>query len=104
MPRFAVRRGTSAEAISKNVIPAEGEIVFEVDTNRFKVGDGVTRYNDLPYYMPIDDVLVEVENYIQQHGPGVTVQDLYDHIHALAPHTAYDDGPTFTLLYENAKV
>lgn len=29
---------------------------------------------------------------------------LIEHINAATPHTAYDDGPSFALLYENAKV
>ena len=32
-----------------NEVPASGQIVFELDTNRIKIGNGQTAYNSLPY-------------------------------------------------------
>ncbi len=43
------RRDTAVDLSTDNLIPYEGEITFESDTLRFKVGDGVTPYNTLPY-------------------------------------------------------
>lgn len=43
------RRGTAAALASANEIPADGQIVFETDTNRLKIGTGVTTYTLLPY-------------------------------------------------------
>ena len=48
------RRGTAAQWISTNsgngpVLNA-GEIGFEIDNNRFKIGDGVNHWVDLPYF------------------------------------------------------
>jgi hypothetical protein len=40
---------TSANLASDNIIPYEGEVTFESDTLQFKVGDGTSNYNDLPY-------------------------------------------------------
>lgn len=45
-----LRRGTAAKWAEVNPILAEGEIGLELDTGKEKVGDGVTRWNDLPYH------------------------------------------------------
>lgn len=49
--RMQQRRGTSAEWTAHNPILADGEIGFETDTTRIKIGDGVTHWNELtqPY-------------------------------------------------------
>lgn len=39
-----------------------------------------------------------------QGPPGESVLDLTEHIAAELPHPVYDDGASFILLYENAKV
>jgi hypothetical protein len=44
-----LRRGTSAEWASVNPIIAQGEFVIELDSGRFKLGNGVDRWNNLPY-------------------------------------------------------
>jgi len=45
------RRGTAAEwgATGANPILAEGEMGIELDTHKFKLGDGITHWNDLAY-------------------------------------------------------
>jgi hypothetical protein len=49
MPRVQNKRGTASALASVNPTPAAGEIVWESDTNKLKVGDGTTAYNSLPY-------------------------------------------------------
>ena len=52
------RRGTSTELAQQT--PAAGEIFFETDTNRIKIGDGQTAYVDLAYLdndIAISDVI-----------------------------------------------
>ena len=44
------RRGTAAAWASYNPTPADGEICIESDTNKIKIGDGVTTYTALPYF------------------------------------------------------
>ena len=44
------RRGTTAEWTAANPILAAGEVGFETDMYRLKVGDGVTEWDDLDYY------------------------------------------------------
>jgi hypothetical protein len=44
------RRGTAAQWTSANPILSPGEIGFEIDTNKFKIGDGTTRWASLTYF------------------------------------------------------
>ena len=47
--RIQLRRGSSSEWYFVNPVIADGEIALESDTHKYKVGDGVTRWNQLPY-------------------------------------------------------
>lgn len=47
---FKLRRGTAAQWTTANPILAEGEPGFESNTNRFKIGNGVTNWAGLEYY------------------------------------------------------
>jgi hypothetical protein len=44
------RRGTAAQWTSANPILAAGEIGFETNTNKFKIGDGTNRWATLTYF------------------------------------------------------
>lgn len=46
---FQFKRGTEARWAEVNPILAQGEPGFVYDKQRLKIGDGVTRWNDLPY-------------------------------------------------------
>jgi hypothetical protein len=48
--RMQQRRGTAAQWTSANPILASGEIGFESDTSKFKIGDGVNHWADLTYF------------------------------------------------------
>mgnify|MGYP003406485997 CR=1 len=91
MPAILFRRGSAEVWTSKNPILNPGEPGYEIDTRRFKIGDGVTTWSMLPYL---------------GRDPGAVTNsaELDDHIADLTPHAVYDDGPSLTLLYENAKV
>lgn len=43
------KRGTTARWNELNLVLQSGEPGFVTDENRFKIGDGVTAWNDLPY-------------------------------------------------------
>jgi hypothetical protein len=47
--QIQLRRGTSSAWTSANTLLAEGELGLELDTGRFKFGDGVTLWATLPY-------------------------------------------------------
>lgn len=46
---FKLKRGTAARWAEVNPILELGEPGFVYDSNRLKIGDGVTAWNDLPY-------------------------------------------------------
>lgn len=88
--RLKFRRADADRWAQVNPILGEGEPGFEKNTNMLKIGDGVTAWNDLPYYIP--------------HDPSGQVASLAEHISSPNPHPVYDDGPSFALIYQNAKV
>ena len=49
MATIQFKRGTSLRWNELNLVLEAGEPGFVTDENRFKVGDGVTPWNDLPY-------------------------------------------------------
>ena len=48
--RIQLRRDISTNWISNNPILAEGEIGIEIDTNKLKIGNGISTWNILNYY------------------------------------------------------
>ena len=87
MPTIQIKRAKAVRWASVNPILADGEPGLEKDSAKVKYGDGITRWNDLPYST----------------GGGETV-DLTSHIISNSPHPVYDDMESLTGLYENAKV
>jgi hypothetical protein len=55
--RMQQRRGTAAEWTSINPVLAGGEIGYESDTGRFKMGDGTNNWENLYTYGSIDSIL-----------------------------------------------
>jgi hypothetical protein len=49
--RMQQRRGTAAQWTSADPILNAGEIGWESDTNKFKIGDGTNHWDDLVYYV-----------------------------------------------------
>lgn len=74
------KRGKKATLDSRLIasdlgIPKVGEPVYETDTKRFKIGDGVNAYKDLPYFS--DDTYskqIVFKNYFDL--PSVGEQDI----------------------------
>jgi len=48
--RIQLKRATASSWTSNNPVLYAGEIGLETDTNKFKIGDGTTAYNSLPYF------------------------------------------------------
>ena len=48
--RIQLKRATAAQWTAANPVLYSGEIGLETDTNKFKIGDGTTAYNSLPYF------------------------------------------------------
>jgi len=91
MYTFQLRRSPSYTWTKYDPILAEGEPGVETDTGRLKIGDGLTSWSGLPYFIP-------------GVGPDGGDAELEEHIESDLPHPVYDNGPSLSLLYENAKV
>jgi hypothetical protein len=48
--KIQLRRGTAAEWTARNTLLLAGEPGYETDTDFLKIGDGVTRWSQLPYW------------------------------------------------------
>lgn len=48
--KLLTRRDTAANWASVSPILEEGEFAYETDTKKMKIGNGTSRYNDLPYF------------------------------------------------------
>jgi hypothetical protein len=62
--RIQVRRGTSSQWTNANPTPEPGEIGWESNTNKFKIGDGSTAWDDLPYFVDEDTMDSSIGDYI----------------------------------------
>lgn len=87
------RRGESLQWRQVDPILENGEPGFERDTGRLKIGNGSSKWSELPYLESDSD-----DPELPDDG------SLLDHINSTHPHPVYDDGPDLFLLYQNAKV
>jgi len=58
--RIQLRRGLSTDWTSANPILSYGEVGIEIDTKRFRIGDGTTAWNDLSYFQDSETLLGDV--------------------------------------------
>ena len=56
LSRVLVRRDTANNWANNNPILAEGEIGFNITNGKHKIGDGITQWNKLPYFILDTDV------------------------------------------------
>lgn len=70
--RLVLRNGTAAVWAEKNPVLLKGEIGIENDTNKMKIGDGVSAWNDLDY-AGVDEATIT--NIIDNNREGVTCID-----------------------------
>ncbi len=59
--RMQQRRGTATQWTSADTILAAGEFGIETDTGQFKVGDGTTGWNSLPYFKDTIDLNIDLK-------------------------------------------
>lgn len=106
--RFQLHRYHAAIWTSLNYVLLSAEPGVELDTGKFKLGDGVTPWNELPYYLDEDNITALIADMIADlpggGGGEVSTAQLQAHIDSESPHTVYDDGTSFELRYQNAKV
>lgn len=53
-----IRRDTSTSWETVNPVLGEGEIAYESDTHKLKVGDGITTWKSLPYSTDISEAVI----------------------------------------------
>lgn len=78
--RMQQRRGTAQLWTEVNPVLSAGEIGYETDTGRFKIGDDVNVWEDLPYFLNIDDINNggELQEYLLSEELGVSIAQLVD--------------------------
>lgn len=59
--RMLQRRGTASQWTSANTVLAAGEFGVETDTGQFKIGDGTTAWNSLPYFKDTIDLNIDAK-------------------------------------------
>lgn len=66
--RIQIRRDTKAKWADLNPILAAGEMGFEIDNNRLKIGNGITAWNSLPYVTETDwsTVITQIDTLTQK--------------------------------------
>ena len=69
--RMQQRRGTATQWTTANPILNAGEIGFESDTNKFKIGDGINHWDDLAYFVDQDSLNTSLGDYIPLDQLGV---------------------------------
>ena len=74
--RMQQRRGTLSQWAAANPVLAAGEIGWESDTNKFKMGDGVNQWDDLDYFLNQSQLEGSIDDFIPLTAIGVTVAPL----------------------------
>ena len=67
---FLMRRGLASEWTTKNPILRSGEFGVELDTLKFKLGNAVQNWNDLPYFVDQDVISAMIEAAVIEGVPG----------------------------------
>jgi hypothetical protein len=62
--RMQQRRGTAEQWTSADPTLEAGEIGFETDTGKFKIGDGANPWSDLDYFLTLDSLGGTLDDYI----------------------------------------
>ncbi|AYR01835.1 tail fiber protein [Synechococcus phage S-P4] len=68
--RIQLRRGGSAEWTNSNPVLAQGEIGLELNTGRFKIGDGVSNWSNLRYSRPVESTTATANSLVQRDADG----------------------------------
>lgn len=72
---FKLRRGPAAEWTADNPVLASGEPGFETDTGKFKLGNGVLAWVDLPYFLDVPATTVLIQSLIDSDETPVVLTD-----------------------------
>jgi uncharacterized protein YoxC len=81
--RMLQRRGTAEQWTAANPVLGAGEIGFETDTGKLKVGDNVNTWLDLAYFVNAEDLSGELGDYATQEYVDTAIENVV----GLAPET-----------------
>ena len=76
--QILLRRGTAAEWTAANPILAEGEMGLEKDTNKYKIGNGITNWNGLEYSSLPADVYTKDQSVVRHDNEAIDLDNLGD--------------------------
>ena len=76
--QILLRRGTAVEWTAANPILAEGEMGLEKDTNKYKIGNGVTNWNGLEYSSLPADVYTKDQSVVRYDNEAIDLDNLGD--------------------------
>lgn len=75
---FKFKRGTAQRWIEVNPILADGEPGYEYDTNKLKVGNGVSKWTELPYFQQSEIIAYEKFSDLPNIGNSETLYRVLD--------------------------
>lgn len=102
--RIRLRRGMASEWIAKNPILSSGEVGYETDTGRFKIGDGFTPWNSRPHYLDEDATSILILAGLEATVGNLADLTTNDKETVVGAINEVDTPPVpLNLLYENAK-
>jgi len=76
--QILLRRGTAVEWTAANPILAEGEMGLEKDTNKYKIGNGITNWNGLEYSSLPADVYTKDQSVVRYDNEAIDLDNLGD--------------------------
>lgn len=68
--RMQQRRGTAQQWTDADPVLAAGEIGFETDSNKFKIGDGVNHWSTLKYFINLDGLDLDIDGFVKDAEKG----------------------------------
>jgi hypothetical protein len=74
--RMQQRRGTAEQWTLVNPVLAPGEVGFETDTSKFKIGDGVNNWEDLAYFVNAADIGGELDGYATEEYVNTAIENV----------------------------
>lgn len=90
--KFQVRRGSASAWSGANPILSSGEIGFETDTNKLKIGDGTSTWSSLNYFSDIQEITSASAYALEQANDYTDAEVLSSIVTASAAAAAYTDS------------
>lgn len=96
--KIQIRRDTAANWTSANPTLAQGEIGFETDQNKAKIGDGSTAWTSLAYFAAGASITVDDSPTDGDTTDAISSNWAYDHANGADPHSGVYEPADATIL------